>query len=321
MKKTSFISICQNTTLIAVVVCLTFACGNPNPNPAPVPATLIIPTPLTPTPTLLAIDAEDVTNLMGQPIQRPLNLGNNLTPCVLALYANSGTFNVGRPPAPPVIGVGIPSGSSQVIYQPDPVNTRQIPFTYNTGTAVLSPSMMSSALNGRQMELSYGPHPIASWHNETPTGPFATQVLPTAKTDVMFTVGDNLAALKHIFYVENVGVNVIAGNNMQLTMKLGEMFCSNGQTISPLTQGEVQIAYQKFGTPKVPYEPVPSAHVTVSSTGELVANIPLPQATMTYLRNPNGRPAPGLYYVRLRLHNGSLNVVAEISPAIVVWDL
>jgi hypothetical protein len=278
--------------------------------------------PQTPMPDALAIQQFDATHLMGQTIRHPLSTGGVGGVCVVAVYGASGTYNVGLTPPPPVNAVGVPPPPiNDIVYTLNPANTRPFPFRYNNGVTLASPPIQSSNLTGRHMEISYGAHQIVSWNNEPPTGPFATQPLPTAKTDVMFTVRDNFANGKNVFYVDYVSVNANAGNRLVVAMKPKTIFCDTMAT-SPFFQGEVHIAHQKFGTPVSPYLPVPSSLVTIDPySGVLSASIPLPQATMGPFNNATGRPAPGIYYIRLRLNSGSLNMVAEISPAFVVWGL
>ncbi len=295
--------------------------GNPATPPPPI---LIINTP-NPAPTLLAVDHEDLTPQMGQPtIMVPASShGMTLGRCILALYGSTGMYNVGRH-APVFFGGGtnVPNPPPvTVTYSVDPANTRPIPLSYNNGTTMSALSIQSSSLLGRHMEISYLGNTVNSWQNEPQVGPFANQPIPPAKVDVMFTVKDNLQGGNKIFHPASVTVNVSSGNHIVVAMQPNALFCDSATINSILRRSEVHIAHQNFGKLQIsPYEPVPDALVSVASNGELQATIPLPQATMSAFRGANGRPMPGFYYIRLRLYDGNnVNMVAEISPAFVVW--
>jgi hypothetical protein len=303
--------------IMASILSFLLSCGGS------APTSVVIQNPLTPLPDILlykntASAIEDLTTQMTGPINRTIAQGESA--CVFSLFGSSGTYNVGIIQPQPPSGNGLPT---TINYTINSANTLPIPFSYTGSTGVYF-STGTLATDKKDYTMTFLGHTINSWGNLPPTGPFAGTTLPTPAIRNSFTIQNNINNGMAIRYIDRVGVNVSGGNLISILLKTWDLpntSCLGLATASPYTIAEVQIAYQKFGTPMSPYQVVPSSLVQATTAGELTSTITLPQPTVPYLNR--ARPAPGIYYIRMFLTDASrrYTVVSEISPAFVVWDL
>ena len=282
--------------------------------------TITIQTPFNPAPDLLVYhklgsSAEDLTSNMGQPIVRTISYPE--TACIFSIFANAGSYNIQNFHIP-AAGNGLPNASNNEDYWIYPQNTHPFQLTYQGSPGVIFSSGVMASTK-KDMTIKYVNNAIYSWGNLPATGPFATATLPTPEIKTSFTIKDNLIDDVVIRYINSIQVNVSSGNTLSLNMQTTTVGCLSGMS-NTFTIAEVQIAYQKFGTSLSPYQAVPSTLVQVTSDN-LVANISLPQANIPYFNR--NKPQPGIYYIKLLLTDPSrkYQVLAEISPAFVVWDL